>query len=29
MCIRDSYNGVMTRSIPPQVTALEVLVLRN
>lgn len=23
------YNGVMTRSIPPQVTALEVLVLRN
>ena len=23
------YNGVMTRSIPPQVTALEVLVLRD
>ena len=23
------YNGVMTRSIPPQLTALEVLVLRN
>ena len=23
------YNGVMTRSLPPQVTALEVLVLRN
>ena len=23
------YNGVMTRSIPPQVTALEVLVIRD